>query len=59
MLYVKVKTLDFAEVRRYLIGVAKLAEEGAGSSEPRVMLLALKVLQRQSDTIRQLLRKLA
>jgi hypothetical protein len=59
MLHVKVKTLDFAEVRRYLIGVAKLAAEGAESSEPRVTLLALKILQMQGETIRRLLRKMA
>jgi hypothetical protein len=58
MLHVKVKSLDFAEVRRYLAGVAQLAAEGAESHNPRVILLALKVLQRQSDTIRRLLRKM-
>jgi hypothetical protein len=56
---VKTKILDFAEVRRYLAGVRSLADEGARSLEPRVILLALKVLQNQSETIQRLLRRMA
>jgi hypothetical protein len=55
----KIKTLDFAEVRRYLEGVRQLADEGARSLDPRVTLLALKVLQMQDATIRSMLRRIA
>jgi hypothetical protein len=54
-----VKILDFAEARKYLAEVRFLADEGARSHDPRVTLLALKVLQEQPATIRRLLRKVA
>jgi hypothetical protein len=45
------KTIDIGEAKRYLASVASAADEGAKSSDPRVTLLALRVLARQAPAI--------
>jgi hypothetical protein len=56
---VRVNTLDIDEARQYLACVRSLADEGVRSSEPKVLLLALRVLARQPAEIQRLLIKLA
>jgi hypothetical protein len=48
-----VKILDIAEAKRYLAGVRSLADEAIRSSDARVVIGALRVLERQPAEIRR------
>jgi hypothetical protein len=48
-----VKVLDIAKAKLYLAGVASLAHEGSRASDPRVVIVALRVLERQPAEIRR------
>jgi hypothetical protein len=48
-----VKLLNIDDARRYLRAVQSAADEGARSSDPRVVMLCLRVLELQSVEIRR------
>ena len=53
-LVAKVTGLDAREVRRYFAGLESLAHEARHARDPRVLDLALRVVARQAETIRDL-----
>ena len=55
----RVEIFEVGEARRYLAGVRALADEGARTSDLRVLILALRVLQGLSATIERMLDQIA
>jgi hypothetical protein len=54
---VRVRAIDLAAARRYFAGVRDMAAEAAVSPDPRVIFLALDVLELAPQTIRSLRRR--
>ena len=56
---VRAAVVDLGAARRYLSAVSRMCAEGARSSEPQVILLALEVLVQQPPAARRLLGRAA
>lgn len=52
-LRVKINTLDVSATRRYLHTIEEMAREASSSNDPRVLLLALDVLNLAPRTMQQ------
>jgi hypothetical protein len=52
---VKVKAVDAGAIRKYLSGVEALAREARNSQDPRVLISALAIMERQPETVRSLI----
>ena len=56
---IKVRSVDAGAIRRYFAGLQSLAREARKSHDPRVLMDALAIMERQPATVRSLLGSIA